>query len=708
MYSTIVGIMSDSAFKVKNNFTSYLDTETLSEHDLLQESLKPKLLTGELEVATAKNVILYTTLSNKSQDRENGLCGLLVVTNFKLSFLTSDNEQNITYQENFFLQRNDVTLQNIDRIYQIVDRKKRLVNPYSKINPKLEGLQIVCKNFRVLRFGFKRSELGQGKRIAEALTKFAFPNQHDLLFTYKYNEKYYNTLRNISLYNKKIDWSCELNRCGASNWHVLSLEHEHDIPSGTLPMHFVIPRSLTESEYTKIANSFRNGRGAIWVYSLGNVSLVRLAELMPTITDTRQENRLLEIVRMCDPLMQEPFIMELSKCLPSNQDVQISYTKLRDLLTPESTRQFLTQDIRFYTLLDKTCWLLYVSLCLKYANVAATTMRDGRTVVLQENNGRDMCCVISSLTQLLLDPYFRTISGFESLIQKDWVALGHPFSDRLGHVINSDTSEQSPLLLLFLDCVWQLLQQYPDEFEFSETFLTTLWDSAFLPIFDTFLFNSEHDRQVALKKNRLVLRPVWDWGEQFADKDLALFTNPLYKKPIEQQNNARKSLAVMLPSTAVPLPGLHRPNNARFSVNVSSPSHVLKSTPEVRYLQPNTSIRDLDVWMQCYYRWLPVLEIKNGGNPQIDLFNRMILNRISKLQQDLQMRTIDGDTTSKTATTATKTDDNLLQTMPMISSFFPFTRNTTNTNELTDILATSSELLTEGSIFDGLSIQQAE
>lgn len=74
------------------------------------------------------------------------------------------------------------------------------------------------------------------------------------------------------------------------------------------------------------------------------------------------------------------------------------------------------------------------------------------------------------------------------------------YSDRLGHVIGDNTSEQSPLLLLFLDCVWQLLQQFPEEFEFSETFLTTLWDSAFLPIFDTFLFNSEHDRQIALRK----------------------------------------------------------------------------------------------------------------------------------------------------------------------------------------------------------------
>lgn len=68
-----------------------------------------------------------------------------------------------------------------------------------------------------------------------------------------------------------------------------------------------------------------------------------------------------------------------------------------------------------------------MSLCIKYATEAALKMQNGYTVVLQENDGRDMCCVISSLTQILLDPYFRTTVGFESLIQKEWVALGHPF-----------------------------------------------------------------------------------------------------------------------------------------------------------------------------------------------------------------------------------------------------------------------------------------
>lgn len=100
---------------------------------------------------------------------------------------------------------------------------------------------------------------------------------------------------------------------------------------------------------------------------------------------------------------------------------------------------------------------------------------------------------------------------------------------------------------------------------------------------------------------------------------------------------------------------------------------------------------------------MPVLEIKNGGTPQIDLFNRMILSSISKLKQDLQTQHIDDS-----ATTSAQSIENLLQNMPSISSFFPFTPNTSNTNQFTDILATSSELLAEGSIFDGLSVQQID
>lgn len=168
-----------------------------------------------------------------------------------------------------------------------------------------------------------------------------------MIFLFHFSENYYNPLRNISLYNKKSDWSCELTRCGATGWRVLSLDRDDCMPSGSLPTHFVIPRSISEVDYLKLAECFRGGRTAIWVYSLENASLVRMAELMPTITDTRQENTILEIVRKCDPLMRQPFIMELSKCLPNIHDVQISFTKLRDLFTPDSTRHFMVGLLSF-------------------------------------------------------------------------------------------------------------------------------------------------------------------------------------------------------------------------------------------------------------------------------------------------------------------------------------------------------------------------
>lgn len=64
-----------------------------------------------------------------------------------------------------------------------------------------------------------------------------------------------------------------------------------------------------------------------------------------------------------------------------------------------------------------------------------------KQMTLLEGAGRDLCCVISSLVQLLLDSHFRTITGFQSLLQKEWVAGGHPFCDRLGHIVKTNSEK---------------------------------------------------------------------------------------------------------------------------------------------------------------------------------------------------------------------------------------------------------------------------
>ncbi len=48
-----------------------------------------------------------------------------------------------------------------------------------------------------------------------------------------------------------------------------------------------------------------------------------------------------------------------------------------------------------------------------------------------ESESCDVSCVVASLCQLCLDPFFRSTDGFSFLIQKEWVALGHPFALRL-------------------------------------------------------------------------------------------------------------------------------------------------------------------------------------------------------------------------------------------------------------------------------------
>lgn len=417
---------------------------------------------------------------------------------------------------------------------------------------------------------------------------------------------------------------------------------DHPSNDNALPQHFVVPKRITDSEYFKLCESFRCKRGAIWVFALGNgASLVRMADLLPDLLNTpkevtpSKESLMLEYIRMSDENMQAPHCLELTKGLPSLQDVQQSYTKLRALCSPASDRELTIQDERFLTLVEKTCWLLYCSLCLKTANEAAAHLKSGKSVVLQENDGRDMCCLVSSLVQVLLDPFSRTTTGFQVLIQKEWVALGHPFSDRLGHVHNKQ-ADKAPVFLLFLDCTWQILQQFPESFEFSETFLTTIWDSAFLPIFDTFQFNCEYDRLVAIRdvswtevrlrilvtktflflQENLLSRPIWDWGEIFTDKDIvsdgneptrsvlnnefflkALFSNPLYKKPHLSDQDLQQQRKSKLPPSAMKLPGFenlpmkptpkHRSSlqpGANKSIDMDAkllrPSEILNQQPE--------------------------------------------------------------------------------------------------------------------------------
>ena len=62
-----------------------------------------------------------------------------------------------------------------------------------------------------------------------------------------------------------------------------------------------------------------------------------------------------------------------------------------------------------------------------------------------------------SVTQVLLDPYYRTIDGFATLIEKDWLAFGHRFTHRSNQTQANLASGFAPFFLQFLDAVYQVM-----------------------------------------------------------------------------------------------------------------------------------------------------------------------------------------------------------------------------------------------------------
>ncbi|XP_063769439.1 myotubularin-related protein 3 isoform X4 [Pseudophryne corroboree] len=146
--------------------------------------------------------------------------------------------------------------------------------------------------------------------------------------------------------------------------------------------------------------------------------------------------------------------------------------------------------------LEGTKWLQHLSMLLKSSLLVVHTLdRDQRPVLVHCSDGWDRTPQIVAFSKLLLDPYYRSIEGFQVLVETEWLDFGHKFADRCGHGENSeDLNERCPVFLQWLDCVHQLQRQFPCSFEFNEAFLVKLVQHTYSCLFGTFLCNNAKER----------------------------------------------------------------------------------------------------------------------------------------------------------------------------------------------------------------------
>lgn len=230
----------------------------------------------------------------------------------------------------------------------------------------------------------------------------------------------------------------------------------------------------------------------------------------------------------------------------------------------------------------KSGWLKYTAIILDGAVLMAKALHlEFKHVLLHCSDGWDRTAQLSCLAQIMVDPYFRTLNGFMVLVEKEWLAFGHQFNERSGHLngprsfVDLTSSQKpasqsnafsdfmsaaraatqaatqaatssnhlkntSPVFHQFLDCVYQLVRQFPDRFEYSERFLRRLYYHLHSGQYGTFLYDNEKERV----QNRVFERTTSVWNYFLARR--SQFINPNYNGEAEMKLSATLD-ALILP-----------------------------------------------------------------------------------------------------------------------------------------------------------------
>ena len=170
----------------------------------------------------------------------------------------------------------------------------------------------------------------------------------------------------------------------------------------------------------------------------------------------------------------------------------------------------INENNKFWASVDSTGWFTFVYLLLKNAEEISQLIQANNSVLIHCSDGWDRTSQLSALTQILLDPFYRTINGFAVLVEKDWLSFGHQFALRNGIMKKGGGDDQSsPIFLQFLDAVHQLLLQNPNSFEFNEKFLLFLAKNYNSNLYGTFMYNNDKQR----KENKAKEKTASVWTE---------------------------------------------------------------------------------------------------------------------------------------------------------------------------------------------------
>lgn len=324
-----------------------------------------------------------------------------------------------------------------------------------------------------------------------------------------------------------------------SPWRLCSINADYAV-CPTYPAQWCVPRCLDDDTIAKSAAFRSKGRLPLLCYynkRLGN-ALVRCAQPLAGATGRRSEadEFVVLAVRQSGPDSSMLAIFDARSALAEKGNklmgkgseapkyylnTKVMFMEIQNIHAVRSAADQLQtlceegSEDKWLSKLEATGWLKHVLSVMSAGCALARKMTSQKlSCVVHCSDGWDRTSQLTSLCQLLLDPYFRTIEGFCVLIDKEWLSFGHMFTTRT--FAPASPMERSPIFLLFLDCVWQIMQQFPTSFEFSDDLLVLLADHFQSAWFGNFLCDCERER-LGCEMNRITTS-IWSHIDAVQDR----------------------------------------------------------------------------------------------------------------------------------------------------------------------------------------------
>ncbi|KAK3546515.1 hypothetical protein QTP70_026370 [Hemibagrus guttatus] len=408
-----------------------------------------------------------------------------------------------------------------------------------------EWAKLPATDMRSPRFAYKKEEQNK-QEIVETLTKCTFPLSKDLpLFAFQYTERY--PVDGWKVYDPVPEYK----RMGLPNesWTISKINSNYDV-CDTYPALLVIPTSIKEDELKRVAAFRAKHRIPVlsWIHPESQATIVRCSQPLVGPSDRRckEDERYLQTIMDANAQSHKLTIFDArqNSVADTNKakdggyenesfypNVELTFLEIPNIhVMRESLRKLkevvypTIDELHWHTAIDATHWLEYIRLLLAGAvRIADKVECSKSSVVVHCSDGWDRTTQLTSLAMLMLDSHYRSLRGFQVLIEKEWISFGHKFASRVGHGDENHTnSERSPLFVQFIDCVWQMMRQFPSAFEFNELFLITILDHLYSCLFGTFLYNTEQERMEKEIQSKTV--SLWSYVNSQPED----FTNPFY------------------------------------------------------------------------------------------------------------------------------------------------------------------------------------